>query len=34
MMPMMAKEHGRNDDNDHAHDKHSISTKNENIVII
>ena len=32
MMPVMAKEHGRNDNNDHAHDEHSISTKKENIV--
>ena len=32
MMPIMAKEHGRNDDNDHAHDERSIGTKKENIV--
>jgi hypothetical protein len=32
MVPMMVKEHGRNDDNDHAHDEHNISTKKENIV--
>ena len=32
MMPVMAKEHGRNDNNDHAHDEHNISTMKENIV--
>jgi hypothetical protein len=29
---LAAKEHVRNDDNDHAQDEHSISTKMENIV--
>ena len=32
MMPMMAKEHGRNDENDHAHGERSIGTKKKNRV--